>query len=78
MWSRGAANPAVFNDLAAFQAGTGQEAAGRMTTGTPIADTAGRATATGTQLDATAPPLPASVASLIGEAAGTRKYGAFR
>ncbi len=78
VWSRGAANPAVFNDLAAFQAGTGQEAAGRTTTGTTLADAAGRATSTGVQIDATAPPLPASVAGLIGEATGTRHYGAFR
>lgn len=78
VWSKGAGNPAVFNDLAAFQSATGQEAAGRMSTGTALTDGAGKATALGSQLDAAAPPLPASVAGVIGQSTGVRHYGAFR
>lgn len=78
IWSRGASNPAVFDNLAAFQAGTGQEAAGRMLTGTPPSDPAGKATQVAATLDAGAPPLPDTVATLIGQALGTRHFGAFR
>jgi hypothetical protein len=78
VWSRGASNPAVFNDLASFQAATGQEAAGRITTGTALTDASGKATSTGTQLSSSAPPLPASVATVIGQPTGVQKYGAFR
>jgi len=78
VWSRGAANPAVFNDLAAFQTASGQEAAGRMVTGPAPTDASGRPTDTGMQLDATAPALPPAIASLIGQPTTARHFGAFR
>src|SRR5690606_777883 len=78
VWSRGAANPAVLNDLGAFRTATGQEASGQMVTGAPIVDAAGRPTPSGQALDPSAPELPASVAALIGRPAGTRHFGAFR
>ena len=78
VWSRGATNPAVLNDLGAFRTATGQEASGQMVTGAPIVDAAGRPTPSGQALDPSAPELPASVAALIGRPAGTRHFGAFR
>jgi len=78
VWSRGGAGPAVFNDLASFQAATGQEAAGLSMTGTAVTDLSGRRTAAVQQFDQVAPPLTGALATLIGQADGARRFGAFR
>ena len=76
VWSRGAGNPSVHTTLTAFTTATGQEVSGTLVTGTAVVAADGRPTP---QLpDASmARPLPAAVASAVGQPAGTRNLGAW-
>jgi parallel beta-helix repeat protein len=75
IWSRGAANPAVFTTLSAFQTTTGQEAGGTFVT-TAVVNSSGAPTAAMPSAS-TAQPLPSDIAALIGQPAGARRLGAF-
>jgi hypothetical protein len=76
VWSRGSANPAVFNDLIAFRTATGQESNGVLTTGTAIVDREGKPT-TSMPNSSIAQPLPASIATLVSQPTGARRLGAW-
>jgi hypothetical protein len=76
VWSRGAGNPAVFTDLPAFRASTGQEANGSILTGTSVVDSSGRPTSA-MPSNAAARPLPSDLADLTGQATGARHLGAW-
>lgn len=77
VWSSGAGNPYVYTDLPAFKSASGQEASGQLVT-TDIVDAEGRPSATTTQLTGSvAQALPADVAALAGQPAGTKVMGAW-
>ncbi len=78
VWSTGGGNPKVFNTLSAFHQATQQEAQGLELTGVEAVTGAGKLTAAVTSTQAGfSQSLPAAVASLVGQPAGTRKAGAF-
>ena len=80
IWSRGTiVNPYVFTTLAAFHAQTGQETTGVGLTGAAVVDSSGALAASVTALAPThALPLPADIAALVGQPAGTRNLGIWR
>ena len=76
VWSQAGGDPAVFTTLDDFRAATAQETSGIIVTGPAIV------TATGSPTpdmppDVQALPLPADVAALVGQLAGTRHFGAW-
>jgi parallel beta-helix repeat protein len=77
VWSRGTVvNPFVFTTLAALTAQTGQEANGLDLIGASIVDANGTlAASVSSQAASRALPLPADIAALTGQPAGTRQLG---
>jgi trimeric autotransporter adhesin len=75
-WSRGASTPGHYTTLTAFRTGTAQEGVGHHIDGAAVVTTTGDPTSA-MPSSATAHPLPADVASLVGVASGTRRHGAF-
>ncbi|WP_157621836.1 right-handed parallel beta-helix repeat-containing protein [Serinicoccus hydrothermalis] len=77
IWSRGAGNPAVFQDLQAFKSASGQETRSLQLVGTAAADAEGRTTSAVRQVaDTVSVALPASIAQRLGLDAGARVLGA--
>ncbi|HRW18429.1 MAG TPA: right-handed parallel beta-helix repeat-containing protein [Dermatophilaceae bacterium] len=79
VWSRGTTvNPYVFTTLAQLQATVGQETRGREFVGSAIVDSAGALTpAVASLASSIAEPLPASIASIAGQPAGSVRLGKF-
>lgn len=78
VWASGSTNPAVYTSLAAFRSATRQEPHGVEMTGAPVVDATNRPTGAVLAVQAaTAQPLDARVAALVGRPAGTRHLGAF-
>ncbi len=77
VWSSGSTNPFVYTDLKGFQTASGQEVTGQLAT-SDIVDSQAKATATTTSAtSAVAQPLPADVAALAGQPAGSKTLGAW-
>lgn len=80
VWSRGTinVNPAVYATLPEHRSGTGQDSTSLAYDGSTVVSANGTLAATARARAATvAVPLPSDIASLIGQAAGTRRLGAF-
>ncbi len=76
VWSRGGTNPAVFTTLSAFRTGSGQEATGQSVDG-PAVVTASGVPTSALPSAGSAQALPADIAALVGQAAGTKHLGAW-
>jgi parallel beta-helix repeat protein len=78
VWSKGAGDPAVFRSISAFKSATGQEANSVAVDGKAIVSTTGVLDpSVASQAGSIARPLPSTVASHTGRAAGTRALGTF-
>jgi hypothetical protein len=76
VWATGKVNPAVYTTLAAFQRATAQERSSVAYDGTAVVTTNGvMTTAARTKGTSISAGLPAALAPLAGQAAGTRRMG---
>ena len=79
VWSRGAGNPAVFNTVDDFSGATGRDVNSRALDGSAVLSSLTTLTsAVNAWTSTVARPLPAGVAGLIGQPAGTKHLGAFK
>jgi parallel beta-helix repeat protein len=79
VWARAGTDPAVYKSVAPFVLAAGQERTALSVDGSAAVNSDfSLATAVASKTDATAQPLPADVASLVGQLSGTKHLGAWR
>ena len=78
VWSRGPGNPSVHTTIEKFRSATGQEAQSAALTGTRVfADGWALAPAVAASAPTVARPLPAHIATLVGQSPGERQLGSW-
>ena len=78
VWSRGVGNPAVYTNIPAFAAATGQDTHSYAVDGTAVLNGSKTTAAVQAKTNTVARPLPAKIAAVTGKATGSLQLGAWR